>query len=195
MRKGFLLALVIVGFSVISSPMLAYADCLPFRGGGGAQLTVKCFTNDFKATCSTNQECLDLMNGKTVPPAGSNYIPPGWTAPNTDPNSLQSPLCGKGNLGVQTAIGCLMAGDPKQLISQLLGWGVVVGGGVAFLLIILAGFQMTTAAGDPKKVQAARELLMSAISGLILIVLSVVFLNFVGVSILGLDKLGFKISL
>lgn len=85
-----------------------------------------------------------------------------------------------------------MAGNPKELISQLLGWGVTVGGGIAFLMIVLAGFQMTTAGGDPKKVQAARELLVSAISGLVLIALSIVVLNFIGVSVLGLDNLGFK---
>ncbi len=102
------------------------------------------------------------------------------------PAASSSALCGTDNLGVSTAIGCLMAGDPKQLVSQLLGWGVGVGGGIAFLMIVLAGFQMTTASGDPKKVQAARELLMSALAGLIIIALSLVLLNFIGVKILNL---------
>ncbi len=79
-----------------------------------------------------------------------------------------------------------MAGDPKQLVSQLLGWGVGVGGGIAFLMIVLAGFQMATASGDPKRVQAARELLMSALAGLLLIVFSLVLLNFLGFGILKL---------
>ena len=79
-----------------------------------------------------------------------------------------------------------MAQDPKQFISQLLGWGVGIGGGIAFLMIVLAGFQMATASGDPKKVQAARELLMSALAGLIIIALSLVLLNFIGVKILNL---------
>ena len=98
-------------------------------------------------------------------------------------------LCGTGanlNKGVNTAIGCLIAGDPKVFISQLLGWGVGVGGGIAFLMIVFAGFQMVTASGDPKRVQAAKELLTSAIAGLILIVLSVLLLNFIGVKILHL---------
>lgn len=101
-------------------------------------------------------------------------------------STTTSALCGTGDLGVNTAIGCLMAGDPKQLISQLLGWGVSVGGGIAFLMIVFAGFQMTTASGDPKKVQAAKELLVSALSGLVLIVFSLVLLNFLGVGILKL---------
>jgi len=60
-------------------------------------------------------------------------------------------------------------------------------------MIVFAGFQMTTAGGDPKKVQAAKELLVSALSGLVIIVLSVVLLNFIGVSVLGLEKFGLKL--
>ncbi len=113
----------------------------------------------------------------------------------TPPLSAPNPLCGTNDLGVRTAIGCLMAGDPKQLVSQLLGWGVGIGGGIAFLMIIFAGFQMATASGDPKRVKAAQELLTSALAGLILIVLSVVLLNFIGVSILGINLLGFNLNL
>ncbi len=101
-------------------------------------------------------------------------------------SALCDPVGGTIGTGIETALGCLAAGDPKIFVSQLLGWGVGVGSGIAFLMIVLAGFQMATAAGDPKRVQAARELLMSALSGLILIVLSVVLLNFIGVKILNL---------
>lgn len=106
-------------------------------------------------------------------------------------NPLCDPAGGTAGTGVNSAIGCLAAGDPKLFISQLLGWGVGIGGGIAFLLIVYAGFMIATAAGDPKRVQAGRELLMSAIGGLILIVLSVLLLNFIGVNILGLNNLGF----
>ena len=124
--------------------------------------------------CQSNNTCQRLID-RSIRDFGS-------------PGGLDNvnPLCGTGDKGVNTAIGCLMAGDPKQFISQLLGWGVGVGGGIAFLLIVYAGFQMATAGGDPKRVQAAKELLTSALAGLILIVLSVVLLNFIGVKILNL---------
>lgn len=108
---------------------------------------------------------------------------------------LCDPPGGTLGTGVESAIGCLAAGDPKLFISQLLGWGVGIGGGIAFLMIIFAGFQMATASGDPKRVKAAQELLTSALAGLILIVLSLVLLNFIGVKILGLNILGFSLSL
>lgn len=106
-----------------------------------------------------------------------------------DPNQGQGGL----ETNTWTAIGCLKSGSPKDLVSQILSWAVFVGGGIAFILIVIAGFQITTASGDAKRVKAAQELLTSAISGLILIVLSVLLLNFIGVNILGLNNLGFNI--
>ena len=104
------------------------------------------------------------------------------------------PLCdipGKGNIGVNTALGCLPAGDPKALITLVLGWATGLGGTIAFLLAIYSGFQMVTAGGDPKRFKSAQETLTSAIGGLILIMLSLLLLNFIGFDILQLP--GFKV--
>jgi hypothetical protein len=109
-------------------------------------------------------------------------------------SSAQGPFCnvpGMTGIGVSTAIGCLVAGNPKEFVSQILGWAVVVGIGVSFLMIIFSGFQITTASGDPKRVKAAQELLTAAISGLLLIVFSIILLNFIGFTILRLP--GFNI--
>ena len=62
-------------------------------------------------------------------------------------------------------------------------------------MIVYAGFQMATAAGDPKRVKASQELLTAALGGLILIVISIALLNFLGVTVLGLDLFGFKLNL
>ncbi len=86
-----------------------------------------------------------------------------------------------------------MAGSPKLLIGQLLEWGAGLGIGIAFLMIVFAGFQIATAAGDPKRVKAGQELLTSAISGLLLIVFSLFLLNFLGVTVLHLP--GFNVTL
>lgn len=102
--------------------------------------------------------------------------------------------CMGGETNVWTAIGCLSAGNPvagggiagASFIGQVLGWGVFAGVGVAFLLIAFSGFQITTAAGDPKKMQAATELLWAAVSGLLLILFSLFLLNLIGVKILNL---------
>ncbi len=170
--QGSILWLLTLGLWTLNLtlPSPSLADCRNSRLGtcSGRNVCV----SDRTLCCNDPDEC--PIPATTSTSTGST------TAGNT------SALCGTSLLGVQTAIGCLMAGDPKQLVSQLLGWGVGVGGGIAFLMIVLAGFQMATASGDPKRVQAARELLMSALAGLLLIVFSLVLLNFLGFGILKL---------
>lgn len=70
-------------------------------------------------------------------------------------------------------------------------WSVGIGGGIAFLLIVYAGFLIMTSAGNPERLKAGQELLTSAISGLILLILSIFVLRFIGIDILGLGAFGF----
>ena len=92
---------------------------------------------------------------------------------------------------INTAIGCIPILDQTSFLSFVLKWAVGIGGGVAFLLIIYAGFMIMTAAGNPERLKAGQELLTSAISGLILLIFSVFILKFIGVDILGLGQFGF----
>lgn len=97
-----------------------------------------------------------------------------------------------GNKGVDTAIGCLnVLSTPEDFLGQLLGWAVGIGGGLAFILIVYAGFMIMTAAGNPERLKAGQELLTSAISGLILLIFSIFVLRFIGIDILGLNNFGF----
>jgi hypothetical protein len=105
--------------------------------------------------------------------------------------NIDNIICGNGN-GINTAIGCIQAlGSPEQFLSDVLRWAVGIGGGIAFLLMVYAGFMIMTAAGNPERLKAGQELLTSAIAGLILLVFSVFILKFIGVDILGLCKFGF----
>jgi hypothetical protein len=66
----------------------------------------------------------------------------------------------------------------------MLSFGTAIAGGIAFLLIVVGGFQMMTAVGNPEKLSAGRELIGSAVTGLVLIILSVFLLRLVGYDIL-----------
>ena len=57
-------------FIFLISPTKVLADCLPFSWQVGAQLPVKCFTDTFKATCSTQEDCSALINGTVPTPSG-----------------------------------------------------------------------------------------------------------------------------
>jgi hypothetical protein len=96
--------------------------------------------------------------------------------------------------GINTAIGCIpVLGNDSgtAFMAFILGWAVGIGGGIAFLLILYAGFMLMTSTGNPERIKAGQELLTSAISGLILLIFSVFILKFIGVDILGLGAFGF----
>jgi hypothetical protein len=95
---------------------------------------------------------------------------------------------GCGDTEIDTAIGCVpVLGDgTSDFMTFILRWAIGVGGGIAFLLILYAGFMTMTSAGNPERLKAGQELLTSAISGLILLILSVFVLNFIGINILGI---------
>ena len=105
-------------------------------------------------------------------------------------NLVLSPLFRLSCTGIDTAIGCIPIGTEDSLFGFILGWAIGIAGGVAFLLILYAGFMITTSSGDPKKLQAGRELLTSAIAGLLLLIFSVFILKLIGVDILGIPEFG-----
>lgn len=90
---------------------------------------------------------------------------------------------------VDTAIGCIPVEDTNAFMGWILGWAVGVGGGIAFLLIVYASILIMTSQGMPDRLKAGQELLTSAISGLIMLIFSVFILKFIGIDILGLNKL------
>lgn len=97
-----------------------------------------------------------------------------------------SPSCGKcAQNDVWTAFGCIST-DPSSFIESILKIAIGIGGGVAFLLILFGGFQILTSAGNPEQLTAGRELVTSAISGLLLVIFSIFLLRLVGYNILGI---------
>lgn len=86
---------------------------------------------------------------------------------------------------VWTAFGCVST-DPQGFMGKILQIGIGIGGGIAFLLILFGGFQILTSAGNPEQLTAGREMVTSAIAGLLLIIFSIFLLRLIGVDILGI---------
>jgi len=89
------------------------------------------------------------------------------------------------NPAAWTSIGCLEA-DPNKFLNSLLKIGIGMAGGIAFVLLLLGGFQVMTSAGNPEKLAAGQELISGSITGLLLILFSIFLLRIVSVDILGL---------
>ncbi len=91
--------------------------------------------------------------------------------------------------GVWTAIGCIPA-EPSSMIKSVITIGVGIGGGVALLMTLIGGFLLTTSQGNPKQQETAKEMITSAVIGLLFVMFSVVILQFVGVTILQIPGFG-----
>lgn len=87
---------------------------------------------------------------------------------------------------IDTAIGCIPYGNNTALAKFFLSWGVGIAGGIAFVLIVFAAYQIMTSSGDPKRLSAGKSLLTAAIAGLLLVIMSAFILRLVGVNVLGI---------
>jgi len=91
--------------------------------------------------------------------------------------------------GMVTALGCIPT-KPDKFVIWFLQKAIGLGGGIAFLLIIWGAFTIITSAGNPEKLNNGKEIIVSAVSGLLMIIFSVVLLKIIGVDILGIPGFG-----
>jgi hypothetical protein len=83
-----------------------------------------------------------------------------------------------------TAIGCIPIDFISTLTQKLIGFAIGVAGGVAFILILYAGFEIITSQGDIYKIKNGRELLTAAITALLMVIFATTLLRLIGVDIL-----------
>lgn len=91
--------------------------------------------------------------------------------------------------GIWTAVGCIPT-DPTRMIQVLMKIGLLIGGGVALLIILAGSFTLSISQGDPKKTSEAKEMIASALIGLVFIIFSVSILQFIGLDLLRLPGFG-----
>lgn len=74
--------------------------------------------------------------------------------------------------------------SPLGFIQDLGTWLLTIASAAAFIFIIYSGYILMTSQGDKEKIANAREIMTSAITGLIFIILSIAILEIIGVDIL-----------
>lgn len=91
-----------------------------------------------------------------------------------------------GQPGAYTAFGCLPTDLSSFFKQYLFVAGLGFAGTIAFLLILWGGFTIVISQGDPAKIQQGREIIISAIAGLLFIIFAVIILRIIGKDILKL---------
>jgi len=169
----------------IEDPKSNTVTCQLVHGRAGAVCEPKPGTNDCRR--GYIPDCSERSGPECGPSSGLCVIevPPGGpTIPVYDPG------CTSGTSyysfkGVKTALGCLPT-DPQYFINLATPWAVGIGAGIAFLLGVFGAMMIVLSAGNPEKMQAGKEMITSAIGGIILIVFSVFILRVIGVDVLKL---------
>jgi hypothetical protein len=104
------------------------------------------------------------------------------------PAGASLPGAGGGTGGgstVLTALGPIPT-EPEELVKWIISKSIMLGAGIAFLLSLWGGVTIILAGGNPEKINEGKEIITSAVSGLLFIIFSVVLLRFIGVDILGI---------
>ena len=221
MKKILLAFFLFLIIFIIQTPPSVSASCIKSAGGVSDMCIgyIRCPVHPYIYCCDTQPEC-QALQGATNPVCvglgGTCHLEsdvcqtdlgladcPQFQKCGASCSTSTNPICnadlwcdcGSGTTGtkLKTAIGCIpILSTKEEFLSFVLKWAVGIGGGIAFLLIIYAGFMIMTSAGNPERLKAGQELLTSAISGLILLIFSVVILKIIGVDILGLNQFGFN---
>jgi type IV secretion system pilin len=107
-------------------------------------------------------------------------------APATNTPSSPKP-CVNGQEGIETAIGCLPT-NVQPFVNFILTRGISIGAGLAFMLMLYGAFVLITSAGNPENTKKGKEIITSAIIGLLFIIFSVFLLKVIGLDILKLPN-------
>lgn len=136
-----------------------------------------------------SSECINAATSATCSPSGStNFTYNEASGKCVDAGKNPVFLCLAGET-CDTAIGPITI-EPTAFINAILKLVMGIVGGIVVIMTILAGYQVMTSSGDPQKLAATKELIVSIITGVVLIVFSLVLLQAIGIDILGLPPLG-----
>lgn len=92
-------------------------------------------------------------------------------------------------LEVNTAIGPVGT-ESKAFVARIFSLVLGLAGGIALILIMVSGYKFMTSGGNPESFQAARDMFVSAIVGLLFIIFAFVILQIIGVDILHIPGFG-----
>lgn len=87
-----------------------------------------------------------------------------------------------------TVFGCV-ATQPQAFVQSILSIVFGISGGIAFLAVLAGSGIVLTSTGSPERLQTGKDIIVSSLFGILLILFSVFLLNFVGYDILRIPGL------
>lgn len=145
-----------------------------------------CNTGDCSAQCSACPGCPEAIRPTLA------FIPE--TKPLCDQLDInyrdKCTQCVSDGKHMWTAIGCIPTDFTAIIRDYIFKTGVGIAGGIAFLYFLYGAFIVLTSAGNPEKIEEAKQIITSSLAGLLLIIFSVFLLGVIGVDVLGLPGFG-----
>lgn len=144
--------------------------------------------------CSSGQFCSNgyCVSGQKTEEQKINLLKPqtcksGFTYEPIDP---AQPGLGAKDDGIQTALGCFPT-RAKGILAWIMKYAIVFAGSSgSFLMMFVGAFQIIFSAGNPEKLKQGWQILISAISGLMLIIFAVFLFRLIGFTILRIPGFG-----
>lgn len=102
------------------------------------------------------------------------------------------PPCSTNFAKCPTAFGNLNISDPTEFLKALYSIILLIAGISAVGLIIYSGYILMVTGGDKTQVQKAREIITSAILGLLFIIFAIAIMEFIGISVLKIPGFEFN---
>jgi len=152
------------------------SQCRFYRSPSGVTLPCE---GEFSFACNNNMCCSSIEGCDSYGGIAEETPPPPDSGGGDQPSGQ-----------IPTAIGMVNVNSPSDFIVWVLRFALGIGGGIAFLLMLIGSFQIITSAGNPSKIQAGKELITSALTGLLMIIFSVFLLKLIGRDILNIPQFG-----
>ncbi|MCL5795623.1 MAG: hypothetical protein M1338_04705 [Patescibacteria group bacterium] len=70
----------------------------------------------------------------------------------------------------------------KEYSEKLYVWSIGIAGSLAIIMLIYAGYLYVTSMGNPDNINSAKEIIIGALSGLLLLILASLILRSLGIS-------------
>ncbi|MFH0772748.1 MAG: hypothetical protein V1922_00330 [bacterium] len=128
-----------------------------------------------------NPDCICLIDQAKEPLTAFESICQHIKSPTEQSQCLD---CVHNKSGAWTALGCFNGNVSEFITNNIMKTGIGIAGGISLLCIMFAAFQMQTSAGNAEKVKKAQELMTNCITGLMVILFSILILKIIGVDIL-----------